>query len=71
MSLVGLVKPRWYRRYRRLMYIAMLLFSAVATPTTDPLTMIAMGGPMLLLYEIGILLAVVAYRKRDEPELVT
>lgn len=68
LSLVGLVRPRWYRRYRRLMYIAMLIFSAIATPTTDPVTMVFMGGPMLLLYEVGILLSVVAYRKRAEPD---
>jgi sec-independent protein translocase protein TatC len=65
LSLVGLVRPRWYRRYRRLMYIAMLIFSAVATPTTDPVTMVLMGGPMLLLYEVGILLSVLVWRKRD------
>lgn len=70
LSLVGLVRPRWYRRYRRLMYIAMLIFSAVATPTTDPLTMIAMGGPMLLLYEVGILLSVLVWRKRDAASVV-
>ena len=68
LSLVGLVRPRWYRRYRRLMYIAMLIFSAIATPTTDPVTMFFMGGPMLLLYEVGILLSVLAYRKREDPK---
>ena len=64
---IGVVKPRWFRRYRRLMYLAMLIFSAVVTPTTDPLTMMMMGGPMLVLYEIGILLSVLVHRNRDEP----
>lgn len=66
LSLVGLVRPRWYRRYRRLMYLAMLVFSAVVTPTTDPVTFIAMGGPMILLYEIGILLSAAVYRRREQ-----
>ena len=65
LSLVGLVRPRWYRRYRRLMYLSMLVFSAIVTPTTDPLTFIMMGGPMIVLYEVGILLSVLVYRKRD------
>lgn len=65
LSLIGLVRPRWWRRYRRMMYLAMLVFSAVATPTTDPVTMIFMGGPMIVLYEVGILLSVVVWRKRD------
>ena len=66
LSLIGLVRPRWYRRYRRLMYLAMLIFAAVVTPTTDPLTFIAMGGPMIVLYEIGILLAAMVYRRREQ-----
>lgn len=65
LSLVGIVRPRFWRRYRRIMYLLMLVFSAVATPTTDPVTMIMMGGPMLVLYEIGILLSVLVWRKRD------
>lgn len=63
----GLVPPRWFRRYRRFMYLAMLIFSAVVTPTTDPVTMILMGGPMIVLYEIGILLGAMVYRERSPP----
>jgi sec-independent protein translocase protein TatC len=66
LSLIGLVRPRWWRRYRRIMYLVMLVFSAVATPTTDPVTMIMMGGPMIVLYEIGILLSVLVWRRRDQ-----
>lgn len=66
LSLVGLVRPRWFRRYRRLMYLAMLIFAAVVTPTTDPVTFLMMGGPMILLYEVGILLAALVYRRREE-----
>ena len=66
LSMVGLVRPRWWRRYRRLMYLGMLLFSAVVTPTTDPVTMIMMGGPMVVLYEVGILLSVLVFRKKRE-----
>lgn len=66
----GLVKPRWFRRYRRFMYLGMLIFSAVVTPTTDPVTMMLMGGPMIVLYEIGILLGSLVYRERPPaPEL--
>lgn len=63
-AMSGLVNPRWYARYRRVMYFVMLIFSAVVTPTTDPVTMLLMGGPMVLLYEVGILLGRTVYRPR-------
>lgn len=64
LSMAGFVSPRWFARYRRVMYFAMLVFSAVVTPTTDPVTMLLMGGPMVVLYEIGILLGKLVYRPR-------
>jgi sec-independent protein translocase protein TatC len=63
-SAFGLVKPRWWGRYRRFMYIGIALFAAVITPTTDPISMMAMVIPMWLLYEVGILLAKLTYRER-------
>ena len=64
---MGLVTPRWFSRYRRIMYLVMLIFSAVVTPTTDPVTMLLMGGPMIVLYEVGILLCRLVYRPRAAP----
>jgi sec-independent protein translocase protein TatC len=63
-SWLGLVKPRWYTRYRRAMWFAMMVFAAAATPTTDPLTMMLMGCPMIVLYEVGIIASRIAYRPR-------
>jgi sec-independent protein translocase protein TatC len=40
----------------------MALLSAVLTPTPDPLTMLLVLLPMLLLYELGIVLAWFATR---------
>ena len=37
------------------MYLGMLMFAAVVTPTTDPVTMVMMGGPMLIL-SFGLIL---------------
>ncbi len=67
-SMAGLVSPRWFMRYRRVMYFAMFVFSAVVTPTTDPVTMMLMGGPMIVLYEVGILLGRMVYRSRSSGE---
>lgn len=64
LSWLGLVKPRWFTRYRRLMWFAMLFFAAAVTPTTDPITMMLMGGPMVVLYEIGIIASKFLYKPR-------
>lgn len=51
------------RRIRPQAAIAILIFAAVLTPTTDMITMLLMGGPMYLLYEICIWIAVFMDRK--------
>ncbi len=68
LSMGGVLRPRFFVRYRRLMYFGMLVFSAVVTPTTDPVTMLMMGGPMIVLYEIGLVLARIFERTRQGPE---
>jgi len=44
--------------------VAILLVSAVITPTTDLLTLLALAGPLIILYEICIWLAFLIERKR-------
>ncbi len=41
------------------------MVSAVITPTVDPVNMLLVMGPFLLLYELGILLARIAVRQRE------
>lgn len=64
LSFLGMVKPRWYTRYRRMMWFAMMVFAAAVTPTTDPITMMLMGGPMIILYEVGVIASRFLYRPR-------
>jgi sec-independent protein translocase protein TatC len=54
---VGLATPTRLRRYRRHAIIVIAVASAVLTPTPDPVTMFMVMVPMILLYELGILLA--------------
>ena len=45
--------------------VAALVIAAVITPP-DPFTQLAVGIPMILLYEVGILLARLSYRPPSE-----
>jgi sec-independent protein translocase protein TatC len=64
----GIVTPAFMRHYRRHSIVGILFIAAVVTPTTDPFTMTVFALPMLLLYEISILVAGVAQRKRAEAQ---
>jgi len=64
LALLGILTPAFMRHYRRHAVVVILVFAAVITPTTDPVTMMVFSVPILLLYEISIWIAGVAIRKR-------
>jgi len=57
---LGIVTPAVLSRYRRYAILIIAVIAAVATPTHDPFNMILLMMPLILLYEIGILLAKLA-----------
>ena len=61
---VGIVEIDFLRKQRRLVYFIMAIVSAVIAPGDVVTSMIALLGPMLVLYEFGIWLAVYGERKR-------
>jgi sec-independent protein translocase protein TatC len=61
---LGLVTPKLLRRIRKYSIVAIFILAAVVTPTPDPVNQIILAVPLLVLYEISILVAAVAYRKR-------
>lgn len=63
LSMIGLVDWRTLARYRRVAIIVNVLAAAVLTPTGDPLNLAFMAVPMILFYEIGIVLARVLGKK--------
>ena len=52
------------KRGQRLGIFLIFLFAAVATPSTDPFTMIAMAVPMVLLFELAVLWCFLYDRRR-------
>jgi len=67
---LGLVTPEFLRKQRRYAIIINLIIAAVITPP-DIFTMIVLSIPLLLLYEISIIIADVTQRKRKAKELDT
>jgi sec-independent protein translocase protein TatC len=56
LELAGVVKPAQLSKVRRIAIIAIVVFAAVVTPSSDPFSMLAMALPMLLFYEGSILI---------------
>jgi sec-independent protein translocase protein TatC len=54
---LGVATPKGFGKARRVVIIGAAAGAAVITPTTDPVNMLLIMGPFLLLYELGILLA--------------
>jgi sec-independent protein translocase protein TatC len=67
-NLAGALSARVLRKTQRIAVFLIFVFAAVATPSTDPFTMIAMAVPMVLLYEGAVLFAVVHDRRKARRE---
>jgi len=57
---LGIVTPAVLSRNRKYAVLVIAVLAAVITPTPDPFNMILVMVPLILLYEIGILLAKLA-----------
>ena len=51
---MGLINSRLMTEYRRLAIVAILIVSAIITPTTDVFTLLVVALPIWLLYEVSI-----------------
>jgi sec-independent protein translocase protein TatC len=60
----GIVTPRQLRKGRGYAILVIAIVAAVATPTPDPITMTLAMGPLIVLYELSILLALWLERVR-------
>ncbi len=66
LSMIGVVHWQTLAKYRRVAVIVNVAVAAIITPTGDPLNLALMAVPMVLFYEIGIVLARILGKKRPE-----
>ena len=67
MGRAGIVTAQGLRDKRRYMIVGTFLMAAVLTPP-DPISQIALGIPILLLYELSIILIAATEKKRAQEE---
>lgn len=64
---LGLITPGILSAKRKESYFVLCVIAAVITPTTDAFSMMLFVIPMIILYEIGILISKTVYKKRIVP----
>jgi len=64
---MGLVTPRALARNRKYAILGAFIAGAVLTPTPDAFNQTLMAGPLILLYEVGIICARVFGRRKPAP----
>ena len=67
---LGLVNARKLARFRRYWVVVAFILGAIITPTFDPINQGLVAVPLLVLYEVGILLAKWAGRGRPSTEAI-
>ena len=65
LNIVRVLPYKLLKRGQRLGIFAIFVFAAMATPSTDPFTMLGMALPMCLLFEGSVLWAFLWDRRRD------
>ena len=68
LNLAGVVSGKALGRYRPWIVILTFVFAAVATPSTDPFSMLFLAVPMLLLFGIAEIIARLVDRARGRNE---
>lgn len=61
---LGVVERKTLAQYRRYAVLVIVVVAAIVTPTSDPVNLALVAVPMYLLYELGLILAILAPRKQ-------
>jgi sec-independent protein translocase protein TatC len=64
---LGIVTPSSLRTYRKYTLVIVLILSAIITPP-DVISQIIVAIPIMILYELSILISVIVYKKQEKPQ---
>ncbi|GJQ63839.1 MAG: Sec-independent protein translocase protein TatC [Melioribacteraceae bacterium] len=63
LSKLGILTPRFMRKYRRHALVVILIIAAMLTPGTDPVAQLLLAVPLGFLYEISIFVSKLSQKK--------
>lgn len=67
---VGLVTPQFLRKYRKYTLVIILVLSAIITPP-DVISQVIVSIPIMILYEISILISAAVVKKENKTDLIS
>ena len=68
LQLAGIVKPEKLGSWRRYAIVGIVTLVAVITPSGDPYSLLVLSVPMVIFYEISILVGKIMRRRRNRQE---
>lgn len=63
---IGILTPQFMRKYRKHAIVVILILAGLLTPSPDLTSQLLLGVPLLILYEISIIIAKIAQKKRED-----
>lgn len=63
---LGIIKPEWLAKSRRVMIVVIFIIAAVITPQTDLISMLMVAIPMLILFEISIIFSRIVIKRKKK-----
>ena len=67
LSMLGVVTPQFLSKNRKYAILINFVIAAILTPTPDIVNQSLMAGPLIILYEVGIICSRVVARKKTRP----
>jgi sec-independent protein translocase protein TatC len=67
LSMLGIVTPQFLSKNRKYAILINFVIAAILTPTPDIVNQSLMAGPLIVLYEVGIICARVVVRRKAKP----
>lgn len=63
LSKIGILKPQFMRKYRKHAIVLILLIAGILTPSPDITSQLLLGIPLIILYEVSILISKYSQKK--------
>ncbi|MEE8414447.1 MAG: twin-arginine translocase subunit TatC [Dehalococcoidales bacterium] len=65
---IGVIKPKWLADKRKPAIVVAFILAGAITPTIDPINQTIIALPLIVLYEMSIWLAKLAYKKKSSAD---
>lgn len=65
---IGLITPAFLKTYRKYAYVAILVIAAIITPSPDWTSQMIVFLPLLMLYEVSVLISVRVYKQEQKKQ---